>query len=47
MLRLETSSKYKKDRKLMKRQGRDMSLLDGVLTSSMRLPKWPPEIFIK
>jgi len=31
MLRLETSSKYKKDRKLMIRQGKDMSLLDNII----------------
>jgi hypothetical protein len=27
MLRLETSTRYRKDRKLMKRQGKDLSLL--------------------
>jgi mRNA interferase YafQ len=31
MLRLEVSSRYKKDRKLMKRQGKDMSLLDSII----------------
>ncbi|GBU25654.1 hypothetical protein R83H12_02309 [Fibrobacteria bacterium R8-3-H12] len=31
MLRLEVSSKYKKDRKLMKRQGKDMLLLDNII----------------
>jgi mRNA interferase YafQ len=31
MLRLETSSKYKKDRKLMKKQGKNMYLLDSII----------------
>jgi mRNA interferase YafQ len=31
MLRLKISSKYKKDRKLMKRQGKDMCLLDNII----------------
>ena len=31
MLRLETSTRYRKDRKLMKRQGKNLSLLDAVI----------------
>jgi len=31
MLRLEVSSKYKKDRKLMIKQGKNMLLLDNVI----------------
>jgi len=32
MLRLETTTRYRKDRKLMKKQGKDLSLLDDVIT---------------
>jgi len=32
MLRLETTTKYRKDRKRMKKQGKDLSLLDSVIT---------------
>jgi len=32
MLRLETTTKYKKDRKRMKKQGKNLSLLDAVIT---------------
>jgi mRNA interferase YafQ len=32
MLRLETTSKYRKDRKRMKKQGKNLSLLDAVIT---------------
>jgi len=31
MLKLETTSRYRKDRKLMKKQGKDMSLLLAVI----------------
>ena len=31
MLRLETTARYRKDRKRMKRQGKDLSLLDSVI----------------
>ena len=31
MLRIETSSRYRKDRKLMAKQGRDLSLLDDII----------------
>jgi len=32
MLKLETTSRYRKDEKQMKKRGVDMSLLDGVIT---------------
>jgi len=31
MLALETTAKYRKDRKLMRKQGRDLSLLDSII----------------
>ena len=31
MLRLETTAKYRRDRKLMKKQGKDLSLLDAII----------------
>jgi mRNA interferase YafQ len=31
MLALETTAKYRKDRKLMKKQGKDLSLLDSII----------------
>jgi mRNA interferase YafQ len=31
MLELETSKKYRKDRRLMKKQGKDLSLLDDII----------------
>jgi len=31
MLKLETTSRYRKDRKLMKKQGKDMSLLLAII----------------
>jgi mRNA interferase YafQ len=31
MLRIETSARYRKDRKLMKKQGKDLSLLDDII----------------
>jgi mRNA interferase YafQ len=32
MLRLETTSQYRKDRKRLKKQGKNISLLDAVIT---------------
>jgi len=31
MLALETTAKYRKDRRLMKKQGKDLSLLDSII----------------
>jgi len=31
MLRLETTTKYRKDRKRMKKQGKDLQLLDAII----------------
>jgi mRNA interferase YafQ len=32
MLEFKTTAKFRKDRKLMKRQGKDLSLLDGIIS---------------
>ncbi|MDR2581564.1 MAG: type II toxin-antitoxin system YafQ family toxin [Fibromonadaceae bacterium] len=36
MLKLRTTSRYKKDRKLMKKQGKDLSLLDTVINKLLK-----------
>jgi mRNA interferase YafQ len=32
MLRLETTARYRKDRKLMRKQGKNLSLLDSIIS---------------